>query len=351
MLRAHTRVTVEGTVERGPFEDVARSYFETLWRGLVNAAPTPQEVASTVEFKYRPLDTPVAEVEIGAVRHPIISVTSFLAVSAPFNEDETEPSTVVIAAQVAHHKQADIEATVARMAGTLPEFVTVDMMVRAHTHTARASHEDEDWPLAPPKLDVDHPLDTDTEPIEVPTNSVGEIAAPARTAGERMAALLASHPDTHLFVSVLALTPAGLAWLDEQTQDMSATVLTEEWDEEEFRSAPDEQRSRILNFVARGNTSVFVRRVARRTQQPRGVLTPRAWIVEERLEDDDGFTFTGNVLAAFSGPTVLSGHWLNSEDDSLAPLDLEDVRRVNHARGRVTRRVRIADEQIEKAVQ
>ena len=197
---------------------MARSYFKTLWRKLVDGAQTPKEVVGTVEFDYQPLDTPVADVEIDCVRHPTVSVVSTLVVSAPFEDADDEPALVVSAAQIAHSKQAEIETAIARIAGTDPDMVTVDMMVRACT--ASDGTEDHGGPMAPPKLDVDHPLSAGAEPPHEGGVATREGSAPpARTAGERMAALLASHPGMHLFVSVPVLTPEGLAWLDEQTQE------------------------------------------------------------------------------------------------------------------------------------
>lgn len=354
MLTAHTHVEVEGAVERGPFEDEARGYFETLWQEFANqhVGRPIQEVAGTVEFSYYPLDTPVGEMSIDCVQRPNISVTSTLSFSA----NESEPETVVIAAAVAYRRTADTEAAIARMADTLPEYVTTTMRVRAHTP------EDQEQPM--PCADGADPAEAGRAPESDPRHLALLEAEPdegsqgrsrgddplGATAAERLEALLKSHPDMHLFVSVPVLTPAGLAWLDNQTQDMSVSVLTEEWDEEAFRSAPDDQRRRILNFVARGNTSVFVRRQGLRWLRSSQMPTPRVWIVEEMLEDYEGCTFVGKTLAAFSGPTILSGHWLDSEDDSLAPLDQEDVCSVSRARSKAIRRARLADEQIMEAV-
>lgn len=76
MLTAHTRVEVEGAVDREPFEARAGESLAALWEGIINPAPAPQEVDGTVEFKYRHLDTPVAEVDLECVAHPLITATA-----------------------------------------------------------------------------------------------------------------------------------------------------------------------------------------------------------------------------------------------------------------------------------
>ena len=86
MLTANTIITVEGIIDRERFEQAARAVVEPLWQNYMSEANdgVSVDIPSSVEFHYRPLDTPADKVGFATVACPRITVASTLTYSENF---------------------------------------------------------------------------------------------------------------------------------------------------------------------------------------------------------------------------------------------------------------------------